>query len=229
MASGPLLFCVGGSVMLDGGSGYTSYLWNTGETSRTISVKGTKPGNYSYFLQVQGSTGTTLFSDTVVIHVIALPKQDADIHRIGDTLYIDSMEYTNYYFWNLNDSMIAGSNSRKQGIIGTGSYRAYFVNIVGCMGRSKEFIISPTVGVDDEEGKAILYTTGNELFLHYHAEQPSHIEVINLLGVPVLQQQVEQQGKVHQMLNCNTLSAGMYVARVRTNNTILCSKVFIKE
>ncbi|GIV32903.1 MAG: hypothetical protein KatS3mg031_0438 [Chitinophagales bacterium] len=44
-ANGPLSFCIGGSVVLDAGSGYTSYLWNTGDTSRTITV--TQSGNYA--------------------------------------------------------------------------------------------------------------------------------------------------------------------------------------
>jgi hypothetical protein len=38
-------FCKGKSIVLDAGSGYASYLWNTGATTQTITVS--TPGNYS--------------------------------------------------------------------------------------------------------------------------------------------------------------------------------------
>src|SRR5437588_10804693 len=36
--SGPVTFCQGGSVTLDAGAGFSSYLWSNGDTTRTITV-----------------------------------------------------------------------------------------------------------------------------------------------------------------------------------------------
>src|SRR5690606_13347119 len=38
VASGPLSFCAGGSVTLDAGAGYDSYLWSTGDQSQSVTV-----------------------------------------------------------------------------------------------------------------------------------------------------------------------------------------------
>lgn len=45
MTSGPTVFCSGNQVTLDAGSGFASYLWNTGDTTQTIDVDSS--GNYN--------------------------------------------------------------------------------------------------------------------------------------------------------------------------------------
>ncbi|HOE04471.1 MAG TPA: gliding motility-associated C-terminal domain-containing protein [Bacteroidales bacterium] len=64
-ASGPLSFCAGGSVVLDAGSGYPSYSWNTGATSQTITA--TTAGTYS--VTVSSSTGCTTGSSSVNVSI----------------------------------------------------------------------------------------------------------------------------------------------------------------
>ena len=55
--SGPTAFCNGGSIDLDAGS-YTSYLWNTGETTESITVS--SAGTYTVTVSdANGCTGTT--------------------------------------------------------------------------------------------------------------------------------------------------------------------------
>lgn len=64
-ASGPTRFCQGGSVDLQS-SAATAYLWNTGDTTQSITV--TQPGNY--FVTIQGSCAA-FTSDTTTIAVDA--------------------------------------------------------------------------------------------------------------------------------------------------------------
>lgn len=64
-ASGPLTFCTGGSVVLNAGTGYSSYTWNTGATSQTITA--TTSGTYS--VTVSSTTGCTTGSSSVVVTV----------------------------------------------------------------------------------------------------------------------------------------------------------------
>jgi len=65
MIDGPLQLCPGESVTLDAGT-HSSYLWNTGDTSQTITV--TQSGTY----QVEGwnAFGLSALSDTVEVMVI---------------------------------------------------------------------------------------------------------------------------------------------------------------
>jgi len=71
-ANGPLAFCEGGSVVLSAPLGYPSYVWSTGDTTRTITVL--HAGNFS----VTVSTGTSCVippSDKVVVTVYPAPPK----------------------------------------------------------------------------------------------------------------------------------------------------------
>ena len=68
-ATGPLTFCEGDSVILDAGSGYASYNWQSGERTQQISV--TRSGEYSCI--VRRADGFYGRSDTVRVTVHPLP------------------------------------------------------------------------------------------------------------------------------------------------------------
>jgi len=70
---GSTTFCQGESVTLDAGGTYASYLWSTGETTRTIVVG--SEGDYSLSYVEQG--GCRGRSDTV--HITVRPRPDATI------------------------------------------------------------------------------------------------------------------------------------------------------
>lgn len=62
--TGNSLFCVGDSIALDAGAGFTSYLWSNGDTTQTISVL--SPGPYSVIVQ---SLSGCMGYDTVTVVV----------------------------------------------------------------------------------------------------------------------------------------------------------------
>ncbi len=67
-ASNGTRICSGTSTILDAGSGYSSYLWSNGATSRGITVR--YPGKYA--VRVSQGTGCDGVSDTVVVTVDTL-------------------------------------------------------------------------------------------------------------------------------------------------------------
>ncbi len=69
-ADGPIEFCDGGSVTLDAGAGYTSYLWNTGSVSRRITV--TETGDFR--CRVTDTTGLTGFSKVLRVNEYPFPS-----------------------------------------------------------------------------------------------------------------------------------------------------------
>src|SRR5262249_14273297 len=68
--SGPTTFCAGGSVTLDAGGSFASYLWNNGATTRSISVN----SSGSFTVQVTDANGCqSLASAPVTVTVNPLP------------------------------------------------------------------------------------------------------------------------------------------------------------
>lgn len=100
VAGGPVTFCAGGSVTLDGGSGYANYQWSTGATSQTITVS--TAGLIELVVIDQfGCTG----SDDEVVSLLQLPN--AVIQPTGpiqicssDTITLSASNTFVSYHWN---------------------------------------------------------------------------------------------------------------------------------
>lgn len=72
------------SIQLDGGAGFTSYAWNTGETSQTIWVKGTKKVN----LTVTNSLGACGRDTTSIFFINGIEQVDTSICK-GSSIKIN--------------------------------------------------------------------------------------------------------------------------------------------
>ncbi|MCF8465744.1 MAG: T9SS type A sorting domain-containing protein [Flavobacteriales bacterium] len=101
VAGGPVTFCAGGSVTLDGGAGYTNYQWSTGATSQTITVSTAGLIELTVVDQF-GCTGT----DDEVVSLLQLPN--AVIQPTGpieicssDTITLSASNTFVSYQWNL--------------------------------------------------------------------------------------------------------------------------------
>jgi hypothetical protein len=102
VASGPLSFCSGGSVTLDGGAGYDTYLWSTGAGSQSINV--TTSGVVE--LQVWDEFGCS-GTDEAIVSVLQLPNAvigPAGPIAIcdGDSVTISASSNFSSYNWNPN-------------------------------------------------------------------------------------------------------------------------------
>ncbi|MCX8054924.1 MAG: SBBP repeat-containing protein [Ignavibacteria bacterium] len=62
--------CNGDTLLLDAGAGYATYLWSTGDTTRTIKI--TQNGKYS--VKVADSLGFVAYSDTINVYFMTYPK-----------------------------------------------------------------------------------------------------------------------------------------------------------
>lgn len=88
---GDVDLCDGETSILDAGSGYDSYLWNTGATTQTIVVGAA--GNYSVTVRRNNTPGCALTSDPVTVTVqppldpIVTSKTGACMTRVSNVLY----------------------------------------------------------------------------------------------------------------------------------------------
>ena len=124
--SGPSTICNGGSVTLTASQG-SSYIWNTGATTRSISVN--TPG--AYYVTISGASGCSVNSDTVNIMSSSIPKPkiiavngQPFCSNEGVLLGLDSASnYAGYTFqWKMNLAPIPGATNNTYTATTDGDY-----------------------------------------------------------------------------------------------------------
>ncbi|MCX7954705.1 MAG: PKD domain-containing protein, partial [Bacteroidales bacterium] len=126
--TGTLALCSGASTVLDAGPGYASYLWNTGETTQTITVQANNPGTYSVTVSdATGCTGTA--QATVTVSSNPTPTITGDnIICAGNVGTLNAGSGYSSYLWSNNQTtqIIQVSTA--------GTYTVTVTNNAGCTG-----------------------------------------------------------------------------------------------
>ncbi len=131
LPQGPTAFCQGDSVRLDAGSGYSSYQWSNGRTTRIITVK--NAGNYT--VTVRDAAGCRGTSAAVAVTVFPAPRPTITAGGptsfcAGDSVILDAGEGYASYAWS------TGAGSRRITVKTSGSYTVTVTNAAGCVGTS---------------------------------------------------------------------------------------------
>ncbi|NPA34483.1 MAG: hypothetical protein GXO48_06110 [Chlorobi bacterium] len=143
--------CINDTVVLDAGPGGSSYLWNTGETTRTINV--TTPGKYWVDVTSRADGCTYTIPDTVVIVNFPVPDPTTIIPQdtVYKCYYTDSVLITAdsgyiYYSWN------TGHTTQTISVDSQGVYVAYVLDSFGCPWKDSIWVIevpyAPSFSVD---------------------------------------------------------------------------------
>ncbi len=157
-ANGPTTFCQGGSVVLNAGSGYTSYHWSNNATSSTITV--TQSATYS--VTVTNSSGCT-FTGSQLVTVNTPTITNYQITANGATSFCNGGSvvlnaggsFTSYSWSN-------GSTSQTITVSQTGTYSVTVHGTDGCIYNDNQSVNTNTtftgqtvciVSVDQATGK----------------------------------------------------------------------------
>ncbi|MBT8195583.1 MAG: choice-of-anchor L domain-containing protein [Bacteroidia bacterium] len=127
-------FCDGSSSMLDAGVGYTSYNWNGGASSQSLSVSST--GNYTVTVtDANGCTGSA--SMGVNVHSLPTPNivGPTDICD-GDVATLDAGNTYISYNWS------SGQNSSSINVSNTSNYIVTVTDNNGCTGSTQQQLTS---------------------------------------------------------------------------------------
>lgn len=130
--TGPTTFCEGDSVVLLAPAGYREYQWSTGETSRTITVRGTG----TYFAVARDSLGCPYDFDTVAVTVHPAPAPSITAlgptsFCIGDSVILEAAEGYSSYRWSTGDT------SRSIVVRLSGTYSITVESVHGCTGTTE--------------------------------------------------------------------------------------------
>lgn len=133
--NGPLTICDGDSVLLDAGSGFASYFWSNGVTTRTLTVR----QSGVYWVSVTGSNGCPATSASVKVNVGKKPNPKIFATRgfevcEGDTTILYGYGGYAKYRWSTGDTT--------QSLIVTGpgdwdDYRLTVTDSNGCSATSE--------------------------------------------------------------------------------------------
>jgi hypothetical protein len=131
---GTSLFCEGDSVELVANAGYLSYLWSTGETTRSIFAR--QSGLYWVAARTMDSCLT--YSDTVGLQTMSAPAKPV-ISRISDFL---TTTLTTKYQWYLDGTELPGDTNQYLQLLQTGRYRVRITGPNGCTALSDEYLVA---------------------------------------------------------------------------------------
>jgi len=134
--SGPLALCAGDSVTLDIGPGYTSYLWSTGDTTQTITVR----SSGSYWVRIVTPGGCTSFSDTVEVTIDSPKEPMISSDRspefcAGEAITLDAGPGYASYLWS------TGETTQTIMASASGTYTVEVFNDNGCNAVSQPFTV----------------------------------------------------------------------------------------
>jgi len=130
-ASRSLDLCPGDSVELDGGSGFATYLWSTGEKTRTIIARAA--GDYSVTVADAGGCSGSSKPVSVAVHPNPVPvitPGGSTTVRSGDSLKLDGGAGYASYLWS------TGETSQTIMVRQGGDYTVTVVDQFGCSGTS---------------------------------------------------------------------------------------------
>ncbi|SHK39476.1 DUF7948 domain-containing protein [Chryseobacterium polytrichastri] len=125
-------FCKGKTITLDAGSGFTSYLWNTGATTQTIIVS--TPGKYS--VKVTNNFGCENTDNVQVSYSVLAEIVSVNISNNTATVVLSA---TGNYEYSLDNFTWQDSNVFNN--LNMGEYTAYVRTKAGCIIGEKNFSI----------------------------------------------------------------------------------------
>mgnify|MGYP000374460752 CR=1 FL=1 len=135
---GPVSFCEGDSVILDAGMGWASHAWNTGDSTRFLTVHNS--GSYFATVTLPDGNGCPSRSDTVRVTVYSRPAKPS-ITQNGNLLIADSAAS---WQWYLDGTEIPGALMRSCTALQDGYYQVRVSNTFGCTHLSDSLFVTVT-------------------------------------------------------------------------------------
>jgi hypothetical protein len=226
-ASGPLSFCEGDSVLLDGGSGYASWLWSTGDTTQMLHV--TASGQY--WCEVRDGNGRPGLSDTLAITVWPLPPVPG-IVRDGNILRSTGAAGLRHQ-WYRDGWPLAGETADTLRLPDTGLYVLHVYSAEDCEAISLPFdvsVLSAEVAVADDaymlqswpEPAAELVS----IELRVPAGRSVTLLLVDLLGrSEILFDGVPADGRLRLPLDLRSRASGSWLLQLRSGDVLRTRRI----
>jgi hypothetical protein len=228
----PTTICTGDSVILEASSGYASYRWSNGDTTRRIVLKSTSQSG-TYLVGVEDTKGCRAVSAGVNVVISRLPSKPLITKIARDTLRSSAFGGVSKFQWSLDGSPIAGATGRNLAVSRSGVYRVS-VTDSSCSNTSDEFQFTyePAVSIDDRrEDQWQLVISPNPVNESFTIALPGSQEVslviMDLSGRTVFTAE-PALGATSLNVNASGWSSGLFLAQVRSGNGVWTTS-FVKK
>lgn len=213
--------CSGSSLNLSV-SGATTYTWDSGATTTSISVTPTTTTTYS----VSGTLNTCLDSKTISISVNPLPVVTTNTGSIclGESFTITPSGASTYSY-SSGSSIVSPSVTTNYTVTGT--------NTVGCSSSAVSSVtVNACVGVIELENnnKVSIYPNPTSGIINVNFDNlindEMNIQITNSIGQLLFNEKVKT---IHSTYNLQKLPAGLYFVNIVKNNKVVAIQKIIKE
>ncbi len=219
--------CQGTTVVLTCEGDFSTYLWSTGETTKSISVELHALEPRSFWVKATNAKGEQFTSETFHLSVIVAPVKP-EITQSLNTLN-SSVEGVAYQ-WYANGSVIAGATQRSYTMSTTSNYQVEVFNQYGCTAKSDSYA-GVVAGIEEELATGMSLSPNparTEAILSYGPTKPTLVEVFDTDGKRNMSFAAEVLPDNSLRMNVRDLSAGSYTIRIHMTNRVLSLR-FIKE
>ncbi len=218
--------CPGDTLILEAPAGYVKYRWNTGDTTRTLSVD--KAGRYTVVVLSAG--GCEGISET--IRVSTRSTQWPYVVRNGLELSLwEHAENIVSYQWLLDGQPISGATGPVYDVTQTGSYSVQVVDSCGTVLLSPEVkIITLGIAAQPEKFSLDVYPDPSDGLIHVAmtgVRGAIQAELLDLLGRSITRSQWSpvSDGSVRETLSFRNSPRGLYLLRITHKDGVLVRRL----
>lgn len=212
--------CDGDSVLVNSPL-YASYQWSTGDTVQNLYFDTTVSNVY---VNVANASGCISYSDTIDITWHPLPIKPTIVVHGNDTLVSGTNLNLQWYY---NTTTLTGETDTLHLAQNNGNYYVEVIDGFGCSSISDTVAIT-TVGIEENTNNSFaLYPnpTKGSVVVEFENESIESVQVINLLGKVLLDQQVAYKSKIE--LNISSFAEGVYYVQLKSANENYLKKVIL--
>jgi hypothetical protein len=207
--TGGPFFCFDDTVMLDGGAGFVSYLWNTGETTQSI----TTDTSGTYVLTVSASNGCNASDSIALIELPPVPQPV--ITQNGNTL--NSTPGIVHQWYQVPGGAIAGANGQSYSPSQSGMYYVTVTDTNGCESVPSDTINFVLSGLQESAAQSVSIapnpaTDQFGVMISPGYLQGLHVRVYDAIG------QLVMEGFRQTAFNVSELNTGIYLVRIDSDD-----------
>lgn len=206
--------CSNDSVQLCAITGYSSYLWNNGQSSPCITTN--LAGNY--YVTVSDANNCTAVSNHLAVHVISQPPVSISVN--GDTLTVYNATSVQWY---RNDTLIPNATSNIYVAKTPGNYSVLITDTSGCSALSTPVVLTSIKNITANDFKIFPNPiSGNVLWVSITSD---------LLGAEIMlfdaDGRLVHKAVLNQLDNVLVLdiARGVYIVQITNNVSSACSKL----